>query len=72
MTVSLRYADFVSASPTQVCVLGWPRPQFKKNTTNKALLKSQLNPIRLTYAEHAFQTMSLPEGENYNAFVNFQ
>ncbi|KAK4277085.1 hypothetical protein QN277_015137 [Acacia crassicarpa] len=61
VTVSLRYADLISVSPTKVSVLGWPMHQSKKNATNSALLGSHPSPIRLAYAEDALRTMSLPE-----------
>ncbi|KAK4854617.1 hypothetical protein QYF36_026813 [Acer negundo] len=55
VTVCLRYADLVSVLPTRVRVLAWPTPQFKKdNWTTPA-------PARLSYAEDALRTMSLPE-----------
>ncbi|XP_050215483.1 uncharacterized protein LOC126666687 [Mercurialis annua] len=57
VTVSLRYADLISVLPTRVKVFAWPISQFKKNEA----LGSQLSPARLSYAEEALRTMSLPE-----------
>ncbi|KAF7830190.1 centromere protein O [Senna tora] len=59
ITVSLRYADLVSLLPSRIRVLAWPMHQFKKNTTT--LSGGHPTPIRLTYAEDALRTMSLPE-----------
>lgn len=69
VTVSLRYADLVSVLPTRVKVLAWPMHQYKKNHTSSAALSSKENgtmssqpiPARLSYAEDALRTMSLPE-----------
>lgn len=51
---------------------------FKKNTSTAILNRkddgisgSHPAPVRLTYAEDALRTMSLPEGENYVTLVNF-
>ncbi|RZC56619.1 hypothetical protein C5167_015473 [Papaver somniferum] len=66
LTVSLRYADLVSVLPTRIRVLAWPI-NLKKSlsaapaTNNK---KPQAVPARLSYAEDALRTMTLPEG-NY-------
>jgi len=66
VTVSLRYADLISVLPTRISVLAWP--MFNKNTTatlnrkEDGLSGSHSTPIRLTYAEDALRTMSLPEG----------
>ncbi|OMO90622.1 Heme peroxidase, plant/fungal/bacterial [Corchorus olitorius] len=70
VTISLRYADLVSVLPTRVKVLAWPMHQFKKNHTSSAILSKNENgtmnshpiPARLSYAEDALRTMSLPEG----------
>ncbi|XP_052187344.1 uncharacterized protein LOC127798078 isoform X3 [Diospyros lotus] len=67
--VSLRYADLVSVLPTRVSVLAWPMHQSKKSLTGPATLSrkdsgvsgSQSDPARLSYAEDALRTMSLPE-----------
>ncbi|EOY29214.1 Centromere protein O [Theobroma cacao] len=69
VTISLRYADLVSVLPTRVRVLAWPMHQFKKSHTSSAILSrkengamsSQAVPSRLSYAEDALRTMSLPE-----------
>ena len=63
VTVSLRYADLISVLPTRISVLAWP--MFNKNTMSRkedGLSGSHSSPIRLTYAEDALRTMSLPEG----------
>ncbi|KAI4316222.1 hypothetical protein L6164_024221 [Bauhinia variegata] len=65
ITVSLRYADLVSVLPTRIRVLAWPMQQSKKSTlvttSNRKEDGSSPAPIRLTYAEDALRTMSLPE-----------
>ncbi|KAK4274355.1 hypothetical protein QN277_017585 [Acacia crassicarpa] len=65
VTVSLRYADLVSVLPTRIRVLAWPMHQSKKNTTTLNRKEDGLPgtnpPARLTYAEDALRTMSLPE-----------
>ncbi|XP_018836220.1 uncharacterized protein LOC109002785 isoform X1 [Juglans regia] len=66
VTVSLRYADLVSVLPSRIRVLAWPS---KKNSINAATLNrkesgvlgSHQIPARLSYAEDALRTMSLPE-----------
>lgn len=70
LTVSLRYADLVSILPTCVSVVAWPMPQFKKSPSSAAISTrrgtgvsgAHLAPLRLSYAEEALRTMSLPEG----------
>ncbi|XP_021607174.1 centromere protein O isoform X2 [Manihot esculenta] len=57
VTVGLRYADLVSVLPTRVKVFAWPMNQFKKN----GALGTHPGPVRLSYAEDALRTMSLPE-----------
>lgn len=64
ITVSLRYADLISVLPTRISVLAWPMHHSKKNTTSTSLLGGHPPPVRLTYAEDALRTMSLPEGED--------
>lgn len=54
--MSLRYADLISVLPSRVRVLVWPTSQFKKDGINTP------SPARLSYAEDALRTMSLPEG----------
>ncbi|XP_022730923.1 uncharacterized protein LOC111285638 isoform X3 [Durio zibethinus] len=69
VTISLRYPDLVSILPTRVKVLAWPMHQFKKKHTSSAVLSRKENgemssqpiPSRLSYAEDALRTMSLPE-----------
>ncbi|XVF48174.1 hypothetical protein PTKIN_Ptkin03bG0169600 [Pterospermum kingtungense] len=69
VTISLRYPDLVSVLPTRVKVLAWPLHQFRKNHTSSAVLSRKENgamgsqpiPARLSYAEDALRTMSLPE-----------
>lgn len=70
VTVSLRYADLIYVLPTKISVLAWPMLQTKKNTANSSILSikkenggtvSHPIPARLSYAEDALRTMSLPE-----------
>ncbi|XP_023546279.1 uncharacterized protein LOC111805418 [Cucurbita pepo subsp. pepo] len=73
VTVSLRYADLISVLPTKISVLAWPMPQMKKNTANSSSSTLSIKkengggtvshpiPARLSYAEDALRTMSLPE-----------
>ncbi|XP_038711399.1 uncharacterized protein LOC120005686 isoform X2 [Tripterygium wilfordii] len=56
LTVSLRYTDLVSVLPTRVRVLAWPMNQLDKGNS-----ESRSIPSRLSYAEDALRTMSLPE-----------
>lgn len=78
ITVSLRYADLLSVLPTRVKVLAWPVNQLKRHCTSAAIANRRDNggmgyapiPSRLTYAEEALRTRSLPEGVAiYNMFV---
>lgn len=65
VTVSLRYADLISVFPTRTRVLAWPMHQSKKDTpamTKEDGLPGINSTVRLTYAEDALRTMSLPEG----------
>ncbi|KAL5974032.1 hypothetical protein ACLOJK_030694 [Asimina triloba] len=69
ITVSLRYADIVSAPPTRVRVLAWPLHSAKKIVMSPTAIRkgnglnaAQPVPARLTYAEDALRTTSLPEG----------
>ncbi|KAJ6861997.1 hypothetical protein NC652_038967 [Populus alba x Populus x berolinensis] len=55
--VSLRYADLVSVLPTRVRVIAWPIDQFKKSE----VMGAHPSPSRLSYAEDALKSMSLPE-----------
>ncbi|CAI8599745.1 unnamed protein product [Vicia faba] len=65
VTVSLRYTDLISVLPTRVTVLAWP--MLKKNSTSTlnrmedGVSGSHPLPIRLSYAEDALRTISLPE-----------
>lgn len=67
VTVSLRYADLISTLPSGVSVLAWPMHQSKKSSETIPLSQkgngvgSHPIPARLTYAEDALRTMSLPE-----------
>ncbi|KAF3447644.1 hypothetical protein FNV43_RR12831 [Rhamnella rubrinervis] len=65
VTVTLRYADLISVLPTRIKVLAWPMYQSKKFTMNRnenGSMTGQPIPARLSYAEDALRTMSLPEG----------
>lgn len=70
MTVALRYADLVSVLPSRVKVQAWPVLQSKKNSLNTSamgrkengIMAGQIGPARLSYAEKALRSMSLPEG----------
>lgn len=59
VTVSVRYADLLSVLPTRIRVLAWPIQHSKNNSTDTP---SKNVPARLSYAEDALRTMSLPEG----------
>ncbi|KAL3536694.1 hypothetical protein ACH5RR_000060 [Cinchona calisaya] len=67
VTVSLRYADLVSILPSGVSVLAWPMQRnYSTNTTTMSRgesgpVGSKNIPERLSYAEDALRTMSLPE-----------
>ncbi|XP_020697145.1 uncharacterized protein LOC110110143 [Dendrobium catenatum] len=64
VTVSLRYADLVSILPSRIRVLAWPLHPSKKilGTEKKgSIAAAQSIPSRLSYAEDALRTMSLPE-----------
>lgn len=63
VVVTLRYADLISVLPSRIKVLAWPTYQSKKFT----MIKDENGmtgpiPARLSYAEDALRTMSLPEG----------
>lgn len=66
MTVSLRYADLVSILPSRIRVLAWPVHPSKKilavDRKESGAALAQSIPSRLSYAEDALRTMSLPEG----------
>ncbi|KAJ8763790.1 hypothetical protein K2173_003572 [Erythroxylum novogranatense] len=55
--VSLRYADLMSVLPTRVKVFAWPMNQLQKSGS----VGTHPSPARLSYAEDALRTMSLPE-----------
>lgn len=68
ITVSLKYADLVSVLPTRVRVMAWPLNSSKKGPgaalmarKGSGTLSSHLIPARLSYAEEALRTLSLPE-----------
>lgn len=65
VTVSLRYADLLSILPTGISVVAWPMNQSKKSPTGSrkgnVAFGSNTNPMRLSYAEDALRTLSLPE-----------
>ncbi|XP_058068013.1 uncharacterized protein LOC131217199 isoform X5 [Magnolia sinica] len=68
VTVSLRYADIISVLPTRIRVLAWPLHSSKKIVMSPMGIRKvngpnvgQPIPARLSYAEDALRTMSLPE-----------
>ncbi|CAL9057615.1 unnamed protein product [Musa banksii] len=65
VTVSLRYADLVSILPSRIRVLAWPVHPSKKilavDRKESGPALAQSIPSRLSYAEDALRTMSLPE-----------
>ncbi|XP_026656754.2 uncharacterized protein LOC103696594 isoform X3 [Phoenix dactylifera] len=65
VTVSLRYADLVSVLPSRIRVLAWPVHPLKKilvgDRKGSGAALAQSIPSRLSYAEDALRTMSLPE-----------
>ncbi|RRT69185.1 hypothetical protein B296_00037633, partial [Ensete ventricosum] len=69
VTVSLRYADLVSILPSRIRVLAWPVHPSKKilavDRKESGPALAQSIPSRLSYAEDALRTMSLPEGRLY-------
>lgn len=73
----LRYADLVSTLPTGVSVLAWPVQRSKKSSNFIASTRRGNGsgnypvPERLTYAEDALQSMSLPEGNLLIYHVHF-
>ncbi|XP_024031511.1 uncharacterized protein LOC21385872 [Morus notabilis] len=67
VTVALRYTDLLSVLPSRIRVLAWPVHQSKKNSSNLITsrkenggMAGQPGPVRLSYAEDALRTMSLP------------
>lgn len=73
VTVSLRYADLVSVLPSRIRVLAWPiHPSKKALITDKkgsGATVAESIPSRLSYAEDALRTMSLPEGSPSSFFA---
>lgn len=73
MTVSLRYADLISVLPSRIRVLAWPVHPSKKISTIErkgfGTTPVQSVPSRLSYAEDALRTMSLPEGAPTYTFL---
>ncbi|PKA50735.1 hypothetical protein AXF42_Ash017614 [Apostasia shenzhenica] len=65
VTVSLRYVDLDSNLPSRIRVLAWPLHPSKKVLTvekkGSSEASAQSIPSRLSYAEDALRTMSLPE-----------
>ncbi|CAI9787127.1 unnamed protein product [Fraxinus pennsylvanica] len=62
LTLSLKYAvDLLSVVPTGVSVLAWPMHAVTMNTRENGVLGTQPIPTRLSYAEDALRSMSLPE-----------
>ncbi|WOL06476.1 hypothetical protein Cni_G15210 [Canna indica] len=66
VTVSLRYSDLISILPSRIRVLAWPVHPSKKilaaERKGNGPALAQSIPCRLSYAEDALRTMSLPEG----------
>ncbi|CAA0836939.1 Unknown protein [Striga hermonthica] len=75
ITVSLRYGSLISTLPSGVSVLAWPTHQPKRlraglaPVNRKDISGNHLIPARLTNAEHALRSMSLPEG--YLLIINY-
>lgn len=65
VTVSLRYTDLISVLPTRISVLAWPMSKINStpifNMMEDGISGSHPAPVRLSYAEDALRTMSLPE-----------
>ncbi|RWR82623.1 centromere protein O isoform X3 [Cinnamomum micranthum f. kanehirae] len=66
VTISLRYVDLVSVLPTRIRVLAWPLHSSKRmatpsTTANRRPNAAQAVPSRLSYAEDALRTLSLPQ-----------
>uniref|UniRef100_A0A8I6XWI2 Uncharacterized protein n=1 Tax=Hordeum vulgare subsp. vulgare TaxID=112509 RepID=A0A8I6XWI2_HORVV len=59
VTVSIRYSDLILTLPSQARVLAWPLRSAKRIST--ADRRAQPVPSRLSYAENALKTLSLPE-----------
>jgi len=67
VTVSLRYADLASILPSRIRVLAWPVHASKKiliseqKSSETETSVGHAIPARLSYAEDALRTMSLPQ-----------
>lgn len=65
VTVSLRYADLASTLPSRIRALAWPLHPSKKVLTaekkDSSSAAARSIPSRLSYAEDALRTTSLPE-----------
>lgn len=79
VTVTLRYADLLTVLPSRIRVVAWPVHPSKKNSSNSSAtsrkengsigIAGETSPIRLTYAEDALRTMSLPEGAFFLSYL---
>lgn len=75
VTVSLRYADLISILPSGVSVMTWPIHQSSNvsavampmNCKGNGSQGNKTIPARLSYAEEALRTKSLPEGSFWNS-----
>lgn len=71
ITVSIRYSDLLLTLPSQARVLAWPLRSSKRISATERRASSaataQSVPSRLSYAEDALKTLSLPEGSSYLA-----
>ena len=66
VTVSIRYSDLILTWPSQVRVLAWPLRSFKRTDRRSSSgATAQPVPFRLSYAEDALKTLSLPEGSSH-------
>lgn len=65
VTVTLRYEDLICVLPTRIRVLAWPRKNstspVSMNRRGNGVVGSLPSPARLSYAEEALRSMSLPE-----------
>lgn len=65
VTVSIRYSDLLLTLPSQARVLAWPLRSSKRISATDRRASSaataQSVPSRLSYAEDALKTLSLPE-----------
>lgn len=70
VTFSLRYADLASILPSRIRVMVWPIHASKKilisehKSSETEASGARPIPARLSYAEDALRTMSLPQGGN--------